>query len=282
MKAQRIKEIGKEKRFAACQKWKLEMEAGAIDAEKTFFADEKLFRLGVPAGGSQNRVIWIPMATKKSDLPADLVTRGEGAWQGGASVMVCLGMSGKGAGALRFVPEGGRLNGEKCAEISENAYLVDCRAIFGVGGGSFIFQQDGASCHTSNLAQEFCANNFPRFWDKKDWPPNSPDLNLLDYFAWGYLQQQVGGKKPVCLNTLKVAIREAVRDIPLEMVKRAARNFRKRVNWRIEAGGGHFKHKMTKSAENQTEFDTSPDFVEGQGTEEIREELDEAGGSTGQ
>ena len=53
----------------------------------------------------------------------------------------------------------------------------------------------------------------------------------------------VDKKRPRCLDTLKVAIREAVAEMPLDMVQRATMDFYKRVCLCIEAEGGVFKHK---------------------------------------
>ena len=51
-------------------------------------------------------------------------------------------------------------------------------------GEKYVFQQDGASCHTSKKSQEWCSRNFDYFLEKDKWPPNSPDLNPLDYYFW--------------------------------------------------------------------------------------------------
>ena len=48
----------------------------------------------------------------------------------------------------------------------------------------WIFQQDGAMSHQHYLTQKWCQENFPSFIDKDHWPPNSPDLNPLDYSIW--------------------------------------------------------------------------------------------------
>ena len=48
--------------------------------------------------------------------------------------------------------------------------------------GDKVFQQDGAPIHASKKAQEWCKRRFWRFIDKQHWPPNSPDLNPLDYY----------------------------------------------------------------------------------------------------
>ncbi|CAF4754971.1 unnamed protein product, partial [Rotaria socialis] len=48
-------------------------------------------------------------------------------------------------------------------------------------GNDWIFQQDNATPHTHILTQQWCQEHFPTFIDKDHWPPNSPDLNPLDY-----------------------------------------------------------------------------------------------------
>ena len=67
-----------------------------------------------------------------------------------------------------------------------------------------VYQQDGASSHAAKVAQAFCAAKFPKFLAKGVWPPNSPDLNVLDFFARGHLQAEVDKKKPQPLGSLKV------------------------------------------------------------------------------
>ncbi len=44
--------------------------------------------------------------------------------------------------------------------------------------GNYVWQQDGAPCHTVNVTQKWCQDNI-NFWNKHFWPPSSPDLNPL-------------------------------------------------------------------------------------------------------
>ena len=49
-------------------------------------------------------------------------------------------------------------------------------------GKDFIFQQDGTTCHTSQQTIQ-CLNEMGiEFIRPENWPPNSPDLNPLDFF----------------------------------------------------------------------------------------------------
>jgi len=44
-----------------------------------------------------------------------------------------------------------------------------------------------ATAHTASLAQDWLSRNCPEFIWKEEWPPNSPDLNPLDYHVWGVM-----------------------------------------------------------------------------------------------
>lgn len=48
----------------------------------------------------------------------------------------------------------------------------------------YICKQDGAPAHTSYLMQNWLSDNADMFW-----PPNSPNLNPLDYYLWDCIQQ---------------------------------------------------------------------------------------------
>ncbi|CAF2116352.1 unnamed protein product [Rotaria magnacalcarata] len=60
-----------------------------------------------------------------------------------------------------------------------------------VFGNDWIFQQDDAKPHQHYLTQQWWRNNFPSFIDKDCWPPNSPDLNPLDYSIWDELANAI-------------------------------------------------------------------------------------------
>jgi len=41
-----------------------------------------------------------------------------------------------------------------------------------------------------SMSQKNNPFNFPGFIEKKQWPPNSPDLNSLDYHFWGAMLEK--------------------------------------------------------------------------------------------
>ncbi len=56
--------------------------------------------------------------------------------------------------------------------------------------GKFVCQ-DGAPGHTSSVVQQLLRGNLPAFCDKEMWPPQSPDLNPLDFEIWGAVVRKV-------------------------------------------------------------------------------------------
>jgi len=61
-----------------------------------------------------------------------------------------------------------------------------------MSAGYFIFQQDSAPAHRAQETVALLSRETPDFilppWL---WPPNSPDLNPVDYHVWSVLEQRV-------------------------------------------------------------------------------------------
>src|SRR6218665_1082963 len=70
-------------------------------------------------------------------------------------------------------------------------------------GNDFVFQQDGAPAHRSRHTVEFLNSKVPEFVEPHNWPPNSPDLNPVDYSIWSALQQRVYLERIVNVEHLK-------------------------------------------------------------------------------
>ena len=49
-----------------------------------------------------------------------------------------------------------------------------------------LFQQDGAPAHLSRHTVAYLRSNVPEFFEPENWPPNSRDLNPVDYAVWGH------------------------------------------------------------------------------------------------
>ena len=72
------------------------------------------------------------------------------------------------------------------------------------GPVDFIFQQDGAPCHTAKVCQAWFKNNNVRLLS---WPGNSPDLNPIENL-WARLKILVSQRRPSNKQQLIEAIVE--------------------------------------------------------------------------
>ncbi len=84
--------------------------------------------------------------------------------------------------------------------------------------------RDGASPHTAKATLDLLKKHFgSRIISNKSefiWPPNSPDMNLCDFYAWGHLKDSVFKEKPKTLSELKIKITENVSKISNETLEK--------------------------------------------------------------
>jgi len=62
-------------------------------------------------------------------------------------------------------------------------------------GDNFIFQQDSAPAHRARETIALLRRESPDFISPDQWPPNSPDMNPVDYKIWAVMQQWVYEKR---------------------------------------------------------------------------------------
>ena len=156
--------------------------------------------------------------------------------------MVCLGASHFGGiGRSHFVPKCQFIDQVFYLNALNSHYVVEAARMFREAGvQDYCFQQDGASAHTANAVQIACAALFPSFIARKDWPSTSPDLNVLDYFIWGYVQKKVNEMKPETLLDLQLAIEQCVGNVPLGLVQKAIDGFYNRCKLCVDQEGRTF------------------------------------------
>ena len=107
---------------------------------------------------------------------------------------------------------------------------------------NWIFQQDSAPSHRSKTTQEWLYVNCPKFIKQEDWPPSSPDLNLLDCIAFGgILESKVNAKQHRSLDSLKASILSEWDKLPPKMIRAAIGKWRKRLSLVIHKDGGRFE-----------------------------------------
>ena len=108
------------------------------------------------------------------------------------------------------------------------------------------FQQDGATCHTSERSLTRVHQIFTeeRTVSKGLWPPRSPDLSTCDFYLWGYLKGKVYEQNPHSIDELKDNIRNCISSITQAELERVFLNMLKRTQTCLDGGGGHFQHLL--------------------------------------
>ena len=110
------------------------------------------------------------------------------------------------------------------------------------GYKNYYFQQDGATPHTAKNIQQWLTTKFgDKFIPRVKWPPRSPDLNPCDYYLWEYLKYVVYNPLPKTLDDLKTNLSREIKKINKEILKKTFKNFEKRCELVISAGGGHIE-----------------------------------------
>ena len=188
--------------------------------KRTQCADEKIFDLD-GMYNSQNRRIWAS-------------NRDEADEKGGIKekqkflqkVMVWLGVCSKGVTPLVI------FHRETVDHVVYIQRVLPVALKYGnkTFGKHWTFQQDGANSHIHHLTQKWCQDNFPSFIDKDHWPPNSPDLNPLDYCIWDEFARCVNRKKVTSKATLIDELKRAVKKIRQDVVLQSCSSWTARLS----------------------------------------------------
>ena len=203
-----------------------------------WFTDEKLFTVAAPSN-SQNDRVYVSTATKKKDVPADRLLRTHPTFS--KSIMVSVGISGLGRTEIHFIEPAVKVNGQYYRDILlMQGLLPNIRAITEY----FIFQQDGAPAHRARDTVRLLEAETPDFIRPTLWPPNSPDLNPVDYTIWSIMQEKVYKTKIRDVNELRQRIVEAWDEIDQRVIDDSVQQWRQRLRACVNAHGGHFEHQL--------------------------------------
>ena len=135
-----------------------------------------------------------------------------------------------------------KVNSECYIKLLDGNLLPDCCTLY--PDNDFIFQQDEAPSHTSRITQEHLDANTPKFNGKDDWPPQSPDLNPMDYHVWDSLSEKAykGRSTKFTERELKQKIQQCWERIPEGEIRKATASWKKRVRAVCQENGGPIDH----------------------------------------
>jgi transposase len=186
-----------------------------FDWSKWIFSDEKKFNLDGPDG---YKYYWHFKGNESKIFSRDSNSR--------ASVMVWGGISKNGITALMEVPK--KCNSKKYCDLLEEGLIP----YYDDGD---IFQQDGASCHTSKETMKFLKENGI---ETVSWPSKSPDLSPIEN-VWGWMVKDIYFGKSAYKNVdeLKQTVFDSWKRIPDELIDKLIESMPNRMKNVIEMKG---------------------------------------------
>lgn len=209
------------------------------DASFIWFTDEKVFTVNTPKN-PQNDRLYASVATKKKHIAAERLLRTRSTFS--QSVMVSVGVSKLGCTRLIFVEPGVKIDGGYYRDVLLMRELLP--AMRAASGEFFIFQQDNAPAHRARDTVKLLERETPSFIPPELWPPNSPDLNPVDYKIWGVIQQRVYEKKVHHISELKQRLVDIWLGLQQSVIDDAINEWCKRLHACVRARGGHFEHLL--------------------------------------
>ena len=211
----------------------------AEDVKKIVFTDEKDFTEEIATNRQNDRVY----GSKKMEIPPSRLYHESSRFS--KKVMVSAGVSWNGKTQIHFIDtKTTKVNSESYMELLEGGLLPDCRDLY--PEDDYVFQQDGAPSHNSNATQNYLEDATPSFIRKDEWPPQSPDLNPMDYAIWDSLKEKVYANRrdKFTGDELKEKIRSAWDEISLDEIRNCISSWKKRLRLVCSQDGGHIEHLL--------------------------------------
>ncbi|EYC39473.1 hypothetical protein Y032_0655g1201 [Ancylostoma ceylanicum] len=221
-----LTEDAKKKRKDRCQKLLRRIQGGLH--RLIVFTDEKVFTVEQAFNKQNDRVY----ARSQPNCPVERRSHPK-------SVMVFAGITADGKTPLIFVPQGIKINSSNYLAILKEEFYRWAQKHS--GSRHFVFQQDGAPSHKAAVVQDWCRQNFPGFISFGEWPPNSPDLNPMDYSVWSVLEAKSCSKPHQTVESLKQDLQKAWDELSSDYLRATVDAFPEGLKSCIAANGGTFE-----------------------------------------
>lgn len=200
--------------------------------ETILFSDEKYFSIDGIFNRQNDRVY----ALNRQDADSAGGTRRIVKFP--KKIMVWLGATKNGLTTPIFFKPGETLTHENYIDVVLPHALSEGHRLL---GGHFIYQQDGATPHRHRKSQAWCAQNFPQFIEEKTWPPNSPDLNVLDYYVWDAIGNNIQWNKVHNYITLGEEVKKGVAKVSQTHLARSVLSWSRRIHSLLRTKGAYIK-----------------------------------------
>ena len=205
--------------------------------ETAFFSDEKIFKV-TQLLNVQNDRTYAPSAYKKSTIENKRLYVERRGFP--ISLMVSAAVSKVGKSFIFFVEPEAKVNGAYYREKLLASMIPKMNRL--TEYQPYVFIQDGARSHIANETVRFLnQQRYLTLLQPNMWPPNSPDLNPVDYCVWSALERNVYRGRFENTIQLKEAILQAWEALPQAVVNNAIDGFRSRVRLVIAENGQHIE-----------------------------------------
>ena len=130
------------------------------------------------------------------------------------SLMVwgCFGYGG--TGSLVVLPKGISVNADRYLTILKNHLAVSFAKT-----GTWIYQQDGAPCHTAKKVKKWLSNQEISYIE--DWPGQSPDISPIENL-WAILKARIREKDTSTIDKLEKELRMGWEELPPSLLQNLA------------------------------------------------------------
>jgi len=131
------------------------------------------------------------------------------------------------------------------AALQRHNDVILLPAIHRVSVNDFVFHQDSASTHRAAHVQQLTvAPETPDFLAPNLWPPNSPDLNPVDYEIWAVIRHRVYHRQIYSVDELKRQLIDVSCGLEQSIFDEAIDQWRGRHRTYVRAKGGHFEYSL--------------------------------------
>jgi transposase len=199
------------------------------DLRNIMFSDEKNF-VAIPITNRRNSGVYAHSRTEADAIGSRAIRS-----QHPTTIMVWLGITWNGLTQPIFFERGEKLNARLYIDKVLTHVKREGDRLF--QHGHWTYQQDGAPAHRSGVSQRWCQQHLPNFWKADVWPPNSPDLNPMDYGVWGEVMRHMK-RELTDWNEFKREIQHAIDMVSKAFCQRTLRQWLSRVHHcKIKKGG---------------------------------------------
>jgi len=135
----------------------------------------------------------------------------------------------------------GTINASKYKNVLVKKVIPSLDNVYECGG--YVWTQDGAPAHTSDVAQNYLENKLGSkgFWPKKMWPSSSPNLNPLDFSIWGHIETTACASSHSNVDDLKASVDQVWTNMPRDYIHKTCKAFRRRLDMCVAAERGVFE-----------------------------------------